>query len=321
MSWLKDSNISGSSKLHASSFSSNGQFQRSMSLPELHQDIAKSRSALETENMRLRLRLASREVESSRMKELNTELQQENTTLRSLASQLEASKQQSISESVILRGLSKSQAKEIEAFQMQNRSLSAQLRDEKRRSYEKKSNNNLSEVFALEQQLHAEKARVAELTSALECANASLARAMAKTSFSSSLVPQDSPVDVDPHKIRNRDRGWPNESKLNAVTDSTLYHTLDDEASDRVVSMISCPIFIGEGDLFLQAERESEHETLQCSAKYDIMRPFMMSDSSIEEGKKGKRIEALPPVSAMHIVPLSPCKQKSKPSRLTDSAL
>ena len=326
MSWLEDSNLSGGSKLHDSSFSSNGQLQRSMSLPELHQDIATSRSALETENMGLRLRLASREAESSRMKQLNTELQQENTMLRSLASQLEASKQQSISEGIILRGLSKSQAKEIEAFQMQNRSLSAQLRDQKKRGNEKRPNNNLSEVFALEQQLHAEKARVAELMSALECANAGLARAMrservAKTSPLSPSTPQDSADDIDPLEIRNRNRGQPNESKLNAVTASTLHHTLDDGASEQVVSMISHPICIGEGDLFLQAERESEHETLQRSAKFDIMRPFMMPDSSSEEGEMGKCIESRPPVSAMHIVPLSPCKQKPQPRLVTKRVL
>ncbi len=53
---------------------------------------------------------------------------------------------------------------------MQTRTLSQQLRDQKKRTQHQKPSNHLSELFALEQQLHHERARVAELEGALAAA-------------------------------------------------------------------------------------------------------------------------------------------------------
>ena len=50
---------------------------------------------------------------------------------------------------------------------MQTRTLSQQLRDHKKRTQHQKPSNHLSELFALEQQLHSERARISELESAL----------------------------------------------------------------------------------------------------------------------------------------------------------
>jgi hypothetical protein len=50
---------------------------------------------------------------------------------------------------------------------VQTRTLSQQLRDQKKRTQHQKPSNHLSELFAMEQQLHHERARVAELERAL----------------------------------------------------------------------------------------------------------------------------------------------------------
>ena len=50
---------------------------------------------------------------------------------------------------------------------MQTRTLSQQLRDHKKRTQHQKHSNHLSELFALEQQLHSERAHISELETAL----------------------------------------------------------------------------------------------------------------------------------------------------------
>jgi predicted RNase H-like nuclease (RuvC/YqgF family) len=67
-----------------------------------------------------------------------------------------------------LQGMSQAQAKEVEALTAKADRLSLQLREHKKKVKEAerstKSQAILSQVFCLEQQLHAEKAKVAHLT-------------------------------------------------------------------------------------------------------------------------------------------------------------
>ena len=185
MSWLADHDLSANASRDSLQESSMQQLHRCASMPELHP--SGTRRAFEAITMRLRLRLASREVQDAKIKQQNMELQQEIEALRAnhsaRVSILEASEHRNMSEIKVLKGLSLSQTKEIEAFQMQNRSLATQLRDLKKkdRVQEKRPNNNLSEMFALEQQLQRERERVAQLMSALEQANVALARAAAES--------------------------------------------------------------------------------------------------------------------------------------------
>jgi hypothetical protein len=185
MSWLADHDRSANASRDSLQECSMQQLHRSASMPELHP--SGTRRAFEAITMRLRLRLASREVQDDKIKQHNIQLQQENEALRAChrarVSILEASEHRNMNEIKVLKGLSLSQTKEIEAFQMQNRSLATQLRDLKKkdRVQEKRPNNNLSEMFALEQQLQTERERVAQLMSALEQANVALARAAAES--------------------------------------------------------------------------------------------------------------------------------------------
>jgi len=137
-------------------------------MPELHYlfQPGDSRSAHEAHSRRLQLRIASKEQQQQALKT-------ENDALRAQVTTLQASEQRLIAEARILKGLSVSQGKEIVAYQLQTRTLATQLREQKKKK--KRGDDkagNLSQVFSLEQQLHAEKARVVELTKALERAGA-----------------------------------------------------------------------------------------------------------------------------------------------------
>lgn len=164
-SWLADAVSQDGSQTDSRH---SGDLRRCQSLPNLH--AADSRSALGSENRRLHLSLARKERQQDA---LHHELRVENDALRAHVKALEASEQRHITEVKILKGLSASQAKELQACQNQSRMLSSQLRDEKKRGRgpEKKA-CALTEVFRLEQELHAEKARVTELSKALELAKA-----------------------------------------------------------------------------------------------------------------------------------------------------
>jgi len=180
-SWLADVSSQDGSQTDSRH---SGDLRRCQSLPDLH--TADSRSALEAENRRLHCSLARKERERYT---LHQELRMENDALRARVKALEASEQRHIAEAKILKGLSVSQAKELQAYQIQSRTLATQLRDEKKkgRGPDKKA-CALSEVFRLEQQLHAERARVAELSKALEFAKAA-------TCNSPSPRGEDSPSD------------------------------------------------------------------------------------------------------------------------------
>ena len=136
-------------------------------MPELHYlfEPGDSRSALEAHSRRLQLRIASKEQQQQ-------DLKTENDALRAQVTALQASEQRLTAEARILKGLSVSQGKEIAAYQSQTRALATQLREQKKKKRGDDKAGNLSEVFSLEQQLHAEKARVVELTKALERAGA-----------------------------------------------------------------------------------------------------------------------------------------------------
>ena len=133
----------------------------------------------------MQLCLARREQQSSKLKRKAEELQLENKALREQVQRekdasnklkdrvavLERSEQQVISECKVLKGMTVSQASAIERYHAQNGVLAKQVREQKRKEKEidKKAANSaqLSEVFALELQLHAERARVKELETLL----------------------------------------------------------------------------------------------------------------------------------------------------------
>ena len=158
--------------------------RRSVSLPELLHD-GKSPHFLRAEVQRMQLRLARREQQSSKLKRKAEELQLENKALREQVQRekdasnklkervavLQRSEQQVISECKVLKGMTVSQASAIERYHAQNGVLAKQVREQKRKEkeIEKKAANSaqLSEFFALELQLHAERARVKELETLL----------------------------------------------------------------------------------------------------------------------------------------------------------
>ena len=77
----------------------------------------------------------------------------------------------------VLQGLSQAQAKEVEALSAKSERLTQLLREQRKRGKErdKKAAPMLSEVFALEQQLHAERALVGDLRLRLAALEASQA--------------------------------------------------------------------------------------------------------------------------------------------------
>ena len=204
--WLADNEkVSASRRMDSSSWES-PRLHRCVSLPEVRQAAETSRSALDADNVRLRLRLARKEAADSSLRQENLSLREENEALRARVRALEEAEQRSVSEAKVLKGLSMSQCKEIEvkkdaydctrahthagarnlpaslkfppspcfhslslaqAFQMQTRTLSQQLRSHKKRTQHQTPSNYLSELFALEQQLHSERARISELETAL----------------------------------------------------------------------------------------------------------------------------------------------------------
>ena len=89
---------------------------RCVSLPEVRQAAEASRSVLDADNVRLRLRLARKEAADGRLRRENLALREENEALRARIRTMEASEQRSVAEAKVLKGLSASQSKEIEVL-------------------------------------------------------------------------------------------------------------------------------------------------------------------------------------------------------------
>jgi hypothetical protein len=112
--WLSDKdNVSASCTMHSSSLD-NPRLHRCVSLPEVRHAAETTRSALDADNVRLRLRLARKEVADGRLRQENLLLREENEALRARVRALEEAEQRSVSEVKVLKGLSMSQCKEIE---------------------------------------------------------------------------------------------------------------------------------------------------------------------------------------------------------------
>jgi hypothetical protein len=295
-SWLADSD---------SSLQMDTEIRRSVSMPELHQATG-SRSTADSQIIRLRLRLSHKETQNAQLKQQNEELQSENCILRDqvrsqkqagetsgrLAERvkaLEAEQQKSSAECKVLKGLSASQAKVIEQYHTQNGVLAKQLRDQKRKErQEKKTNNNLSEVFSLELQLHAEKQRAAELEARiaeLERTNAQLTEApplsvgLTETPQSDVLIDLECTHEHQEHKHSPMSPSYKMsnlvlhtgekedlscfESRgpdLTAERSSPSWSSASSTASDAPVHIFSCVQDESEGEPLLAAERASEEE-------------------------------------------------------------
>ena len=112
--WLSDKdNVSASCTMHSSSLDS-PRLHRCVSLPEVRQAAETSRSALDADNVRLKLRLARKEAADGRLRQENLLLREENEALRARVRAQEEAEQRSVSEVKVLKGLSMSQCKEIE---------------------------------------------------------------------------------------------------------------------------------------------------------------------------------------------------------------
>lgn len=82
----------------------------------MRQAAEASRSVLDADNVRLRLRLARKEAADGRLRRENLALREENEALRARIRTMEASEQRSVAEAKVLKGLSASQSKEIEVL-------------------------------------------------------------------------------------------------------------------------------------------------------------------------------------------------------------